>query len=473
MADKVKYQDWHIAAEKGQTQPQPHGFIHTVMIWLLMLLSVAICVLGFVLIFNTNLTEDTKALALTSIIAVTGIIYVFAVATKTTKTPIKTLILGVLLIIGSALLYFLPGLLTLTFRVITGIIGIVISLFMFVNVWREHSVGVPWLGSLIWGLIYGGLSIAILFAQDGTRLLAILTGCYLIMLAGTVFFEALTSLFYHKPHLKKNFAVSLPMVVAACLPIAMFREVNTMVKEEPDDVLKLQEPSEGKEPDLIVYVHTRAGLIPGFGHCDLCYDGKVYSFGDYDEATWKMGGFIADGVLALIPPEKHIEMALGVDKKILMAYGLQLTPELKKQVEGKLEEIMSKAYRWKPKAELAAEGVIKADPASFKDVGSEMYRDEDAELFKFKEGSQYKTYYALGENCSEVVNDVVGNTGLRILKLNGIITPGTYLEYLDELYETDNTIVTDRRLYMLDENGRPVQYPLNPKEPVKLGELST
>lgn len=472
MADKLKFESWKIASEKGETQSQPKSGFHTFLVVVWLLLSLAILVLGLYLIFNPNLTTNEIGLSVVSVLAVIGVIYIFAVATRTTKRSIKVLLLGILLLVGAACIFFLSNALVITFRLLTGIAGIVISLFMFADVWREKVDGAPFLGSLIWGLLYLVISIAILFTHDGTRLLSIMTGLYVVMLSGNVFFEALCALFHVKPHLKKNFIITMPMAFAAFLPMAFFREINTMVKEEPDKLLKLQEPDKGKEPDLIVYIHTRAGFIPGFGHCDLCYKGKVYSYGDYDQATWKLDGFLADGVMATVPPEKHIEMALKDDKKILMAYGIKLTEDLQNQVQEKLDQIMAQAYRWKPKAELAAEGEIKADPASFKDVGSVMFLEEDAQLYKFKEGSSYKTYYALGENCSEVVNDVVGQTGIGLFKLNGIITPGTYLEYLDELYELEDSIVIDRRLYMLDENGKPVLYPLNPKDSLDLGQLS-
>lgn len=472
MANKFDFQDWELTEGKGPKQHQPSGPLHTFILILWMLASIAFLALGLFMIFNSNLRAEDTYLGITAVLAAVGVIYIFAVATKTTHASIKTLVTAIILLIGAFIFYFFGNGVVTTFRIVAGGFGIFIALGMFANVYRQKIDGVPWFGSLFWGLVYLAMSIAILFSPDGTRLLAILTGIYLVLLAGNVFFEALTAIFFNKPHLKRSFVVTLPMAVAACLPMAFFREVNTIVKEEPDEALFLQDPDSGTEPDLIVYIHTRAGFIPGFGHCDLCYNGKVYSFGDYDEATWKFGGFLAAGTMALIPPEKHIIQALQDDKKMLMAYGIKLTPELKKKVEEKLENIMSLSYEWDPKAELAAKGKIEGDPKSFKDVGSLMYLEEDAQLYKFKEGSPYKTYYALGQNCSEVVNDVVGASGIHLFRLNGIVTPGAYLEYLDELYETDNSIVTERRLYMLDANGRPVEYPLDAKQPIKLGELS-
>lgn len=462
-------QNWELVSTSGAVQKPPKASaLHNMLLILWMAASVCVFFIGLQMTIDGGLHQ----LARVAVIGAAGIIYIFAVATHTTHRRARVLAVGLILIAAALLLYFLPNYVGWAFRIITGLVGLLFGLLLFLDVWREVKVGTHYGGSLFWALVYTGLSIAVLFTKDGSRLLAILTGVYLMVFSGNVLFEALYALFYQKPRLKRNLVLALPTAVSAFLPIAMFQEINTMVREDPDKVLYLQEPDEGPEPDLIVYVHTRAGLIPGFGHCDLCFDGKVYSYGDYDEATWKFGGFFADGVMALIPPQKHIEMALKVNKKILAAYGITLTPELKKQVRGKIDEIMSMAYLWESNTQLAQEGKLDGAPDSYNDVGSQMWRDEDAVMYKFKEGSPYKVYYGIGENCSKVVNDVVGYSGIGLLQPNGVITPGSYLEYLDELYRMDGTIVTDRRIYMLDKDGKPVELHNKPAQPLNVGTMS-
>ncbi len=467
-----QYQPWELTEKNKKSQSPPHGKRHYIVIALWILASLAVLILGLVLVFNPNLRAEDTALAISVVVALIGIIYVFAVLTRTARTTTRLLLLGALFVIGAVVVSAVPQFLTVTFRILIGVLSVVTSVFMLIDVIRLIKEDAPWFSSAFWFVLYLVLGLLILFSGDGTRILAIYVGLYLVALGLNAFLEGIGSLLFHNAKLRHNFTIILPKYIAAFLPMAFFREINMMVEEEPAEVLRLQEPAEGKEPPLIVYVHTRAGLIPGFGHCDLCYKGKVYAYGDYDEATWRLGGFLADGTMALVPPQKHLEMALKDDKKILMAYGLMLTPELEEAVQKKLDEIMSMTYEWKPEAQLAAEGLIDADPNSFKDTGSLLYLEEDATLYKFKEGSKYKTYYGLLENCAEVVNDVIGTTGLRLIQPNGIVTPGTYLYYLDELYEAEDTIVTERRLYMLDENGHPVEYPLKPGKPFRLGDLS-
>lgn len=54
-----------------------------------------------------------------------------------------------------------------------------------------------------------------------------------------------------------------------------------------------------------------------------------------------------------------------------------------------------------------------------------------------------KPYFVLGTNCCYLADDIVGKSGSDILSLNGIITPGTYYDYLEkELYRKKGIVVT-------------------------------
>ena len=190
------------------------------------------------------------------------------------------------------------------------------------------------------------------------------------------------------------------------------------------------------------------------GHVDICMDELVYSYGNYDDATWKMGGFFADGVMVEMDSESHIKQALEVEKKILMAYGLSLTPEHKQGAEDKLNEIINELIPWEPLAEQSEKGEIDGKPQDYNDVSSQLYKDTGARFYKFKFGNPFKTYYAMGTNCVKLVDTVVGKTGIDLLRINGIITPGAYLDYLDRLYERGDSIVVSRTLYQkIDKNN--------------------
>lgn len=54
-----------------------------------------------------------------------------------------------------------------------------------------------------------------------------------------------------------------------------------------------------------------------------------------------------------------------------------------------------------------------------------------ASAYKFSSG-KFKTYFVMTTNCVQLVDDVVGATGLDILDNHGFLTPGAYHVYLDK-----------------------------------------
>ena len=145
---------------------------------------------------------------------------------------------------------------------------------------------------------------------------------------------------------------------------------------------------------------------------------------------------------------------------------MKISEKTKNKIQKELDKILKKSYVWKPKAQLATEGLIEGPPEKYDDISSTMYLNENTDFYKFKKGSKYRTYYLLGQNCAMFANDLIGESGIKLVRLNRIVTPGTYLEYLDQLYNMKHTIVTDRKIYMLNKDGKP--YLLPPEEEIEI-----
>lgn len=450
------YQSWHMTDNK---KPESGGARHNIMLFIDICVCCAVFIVSLLLLFNDSVRIEDYALAGVAGCALVAVVYFFFIISRTAARVKRAVELCVFSLTGAAAMYLFPVFFDIGFALVCGLLGLTLGLLELLNVFRRKHDGTPCGWTLAMSLIYIGLSLGLIFSPERTRLAAALTGVYLLFFSLDMLFDCLLSLFRLHPRLKRRFTFSLPTIIAAFLPIGFFREVNMLVREDPAELRMMEQPDPGTPPDLIVYIHTRAGIQQGFGHCDLCFDGKVYSFGNYDESSWRLGGFFADGVLALIPPQKHIDFAIKYNKKILAAYGLHLTDKHKEEVAQRLREIEAMTYPWESCAQRAEEGKLPGSPDSYNDVGSQMYRLENAVMYKFRHGCDYETYNGIGMNCVELVNDVVGKSGIDLIKFNGIVTPGTYLEYLDSLYRIGDTIVTDRRLYRT-QNGTVREVPL-------------
>jgi len=417
-------------------------------VWLLV--AIAVFISGIIVLIDIQLAMEIIVTVVSILIFLVGIMYLASIFLKKGESKFRELGIGFLCIFGGIFTYAYPQFLKGTFSLAVGLLGIAIGFFVLLNSLKLRKDGASWIGTLIRALIYIVLGLDMAFFGTNADIFGIIFGIYLIFFSFNIFGDAMVSLMKHNDgaqKMKKHVRVSLPVIFAAFLPMRLLKKVNKLVEEEPQELLLLSEKNQKKTPDLIIYIHTREGLIPGMGHVDISMGDLVYSYGNYDDATWKMGGFFADGVMVEMEKEAHIKQALDVEKKILMAYGLALTPEHKKGAQDKLNEMVNDLLPWEPLAEQSEKGEIEGNPEDFNDVSSQLYKDTGARFYKFRFGNPFKTYYAMGTNCVKLVDTIVGKTGIDLLKINGIITPGAYLDYLDRLYERGDSIVVSRTLY--------------------------
>ena len=184
-----------------------------------------------------------------------------------------------------------------------------------------------------------------------------------------------------------------------------------------------------KSVDLEVLVHTSdQNLFGMIGHVDICYQGKVISYGSYDVFSERLFGTIGDGVLFKVDKDAYIELCKQESKKTLFGYGLYLTDEQKIAVEKRLAEIDELLAVWNPSAELKNNDHTYAYKLRY-ELG--------ADLYKFKT-SRFKTYFILS---------IIGQAGTAILDMRGIITPGTYQSYLQYEFESANDLVVPQNIY--------------------------
>ena len=52
-----------------------------------------------------------------------------------------------------------------------------------------------------------------------------------------------------------------------------------------------------------------------------------------------------------------------------------------------------------------------------------------------------------------LADSIIGKSGTDILKINGIITPGTYYEYLNREFQKKNSMVISKNIYNAQSTG--------------------
>ena len=249
-----------------------------------------------------------------------------------------------------------------------------------------------------------------------------------------------------KKSFKRRIRISLPVFMVAFIPHKILMKINKAFETETLNEEDLAVSKENTDFDLEVLIHVGEKGISAFGHVDIWFDGKVMTYGSYDDSTYKLAGIISDGVLIeIFDKEKYIDFSQEHMGKTLFGFGLKLTEEQKRRVQEKIEKIHKNLYEWKPKSERDKEKrVILEKP--HKDYASIVYDHLNGKFYKFKKGP-FKTYFALNTNCVLLADSIVGQAGIDIVAIQGLISPGAYFEFFNREFRRKNSFVISRTVY--------------------------
>lgn len=248
-----------------------------------------------------------------------------------------------------------------------------------------------------------------------------------------------------KNHLKRRIRISLPIVLAALIPARTLAKINKFMQENADERedIHLGMVKSGKTAELEIFVHTaETSLFSAIGHVDICYQGRVISYGNYDPSSETLFGMVGDGVLYFCDRDKYIDLCKRESQKTLFGYGIDLTPEMEKAVQKKLAELKQLTIPWEPSADKIMTGDGKEDYI----YAYKIKHETEGELYKFNK-SKFKSYFVLSTNCVLLADTIVGQAGTDILSPKGFIAPGTYQAYLDREFEKPNSIVVSKHVY--------------------------
>lgn len=302
---------------------------------------------------------------------------------------------------------------------------------------------------LLWDTIWlSVVGIATLIALGGNgKLQMFFLSLYLIgrgisNLRDGRFFEAEVG----KKVLRRHFRQGLPLVLAAIIPRVTLQKINDALElNEGETASEIYDRSkENAEPNLEMFIHVTKDGFGAIGHVDICYKGRIISFGNYDTNSERLFGTMGDGVLFSADREKYIEFCKRENHKTLLGYGLALSPEQLAAIDKEIVKLMSLTVPWDPPQTVKPvhPGIDKVEPM----YAYKLKQEADAELYKFV-SSKFKTYFVMSTNCVLLADTIVGKAGTDILSARGFISPGTYQDYLDKEFERPHSLVVTKRVY--------------------------
>lgn len=355
----------------------------------------------------------------------------------TIKTALLNIVIGIVVILTPRMQISLFGIICGMYAIILGIIHGMSYVIYLRNDVRGRYI------KLFLCLFFISFGVFLLFAPylRINEVLNIIAG-YFILYGITYVRDGIHELIpnQQKNKMKRKIRITLPVFISAIIPKSVLDEVNkylsTTEQKEVDAIPEFIQTKTDQVPDIEVFVHVSSKGFGMMGHVDICIDGTIISYGNYDASSTRLFESIGDGVLFIADKEQYIPFVIKDSDKTLFSFGLSLDAEQKEGIYQKLKEIKKNVYEWQPPTYVGKDD----------EYAARLSHAVETKFFKFHK-SKFKTYFVLGTNCVLLADQLIGSAGLDILKMNGIITPGTYYEYLNNALASRSLLVISKEIY--------------------------
>lgn len=312
---------------------------------------------------------------------------------------------------------------------IFGLYAFIQSLVGFINGYIYHKDRLK--GKfLVWfnAIITFIFSLLLLYSPTrNMKYFAILIGIYLIFYGAFSLF----SYFYPKIPVK----IPLPIIFTMFLPKILMKKVEKELIKTTDNV----------NGDLEILIHLAKSGSAGMGHVEFSFEDKIYSYGCYNYHSRRLFGGVGDGIFGIFDHDAYIKYCVEEKERYILSYGIKLTESEKEKLRKKIQMFSStNTVRWYPDEALYDNDLV--PKGEFKEMSNHIYRKANGIFYRFTKG-KYKTFFVLRTNCVAGTDEILSQLGIKLVKLEGIISPGTYYQFLDNEFQKGNTSVISKKIY--------------------------
>ena len=308
--------------------------------------------------------------------------------------------------------------------------ALLISTIQFVNYYVYRKDGLKGVGyrlfmaivSLIIGLYLIINPIGMLFVLTNISGLYLVFSSFISIIEG--FKEILSEAFKQK--ITKHLNISLPIFFATILPIKVFMSISN---------LKKQKQINSDDFDIEVFIYLKKQGPESLGHVDIAYKDLVYSYGLHDPEKRHLFGTLGDGVLIISQKDSFIKQHIETEKKLIISYGIKLSENQIEIVQTRIKELMSRTIAWKC-------ALANGDKQAL-DYASRVFKETNAKMYKFTTG-KFRTYFVFSTNCVLLSDHIIRSKQLDLLNLNGMVSPGSYISFLNNEYMRGSSNVVSR-----------------------------
>lgn len=240
---------------------------------------------------------------------------------------------------------------------------------------------------------------------------------------------------------KNHTRFGTPVILSAFIPRQVYSSISDLIKQHKLDPLEDVRSND----DIEIFIYMKPKGPESLGHMDISYKGTIYSYGCHDPSHRGLNGTLGDGVLIIAPRDSFLSNAIQKENKTIVSFTINLNDDQKKIVERRIDELKARLVPWYPDAYLLEHN--QPIVGTGVDYASRVYKEVKANFYKFKEG-KFKTYFVFSTNCVLLGDYLLRCNELDLMNINGIVTPGTYLDFLNTEYLHTNSVVRSRTIYM-------------------------
>lgn len=260
------------------------------------------------------------------------------------------------------------------------------------------------------------------------------------------------------PNLRtKRLKMTLPIFMNFLLPKKLVHLINRMLNEkDPMNHVLAPIKKEDTPYDMEILIHLGANGFDSVGHVDIAFRDIIISYGCHDHHNTSFGGALGPGVIHFNEKTKYLNFVINERNKQLVGFGVHLTPNQKKAIKEALLELAKRFEPWYSDQDKKERG--EAYQGDCQNYASKLSSSCRSKFFKFTSG-KFKTYFIMTTNCVLLVDTLLGKTGIDLWKINGIITPGSYYEFLNNEFVLPHSNVVFRKIYTQENLSMLTEHP--------------
>ena len=286
-------------------------------------------------------------------------------------------------------------------------------------------------------------------------ILVIVTCVYIVIYGVTMLVDFFAIVFrtdMDEERLKRRTHYAMPNVINAVKPAGMIKSINQSIENGEITNGVIVEEKEGVDcsgVNLEILVHLTTQGANKFGHVDIAMKDTVISYGTYDSSQDKMGGFVSQGTVIVVPKTTYLKFCLDYQKKYVIGFGASLSEKQYDAVQKRVDELLGYCEPFESKYETAIKNG--EDGSELKDPASNIVRDVGGKVYTVVSGP-FRRYFGINTNCVHVADWLLSESGIDAISFSSLRTPGAYYAMLQGMFRRKNNRIVRKTVYVLSKD---------------------